>query len=432
MLDILAPWNRWDGGDWRTGFPRQATSGLLKLLDGPEILCLVGPRRAGKTTVLHQIAAAHQAAGHAPTSILHVNFEEPLLAVDMGTKLLEEAYVAFREKVCPTGRALLLLDEIQHVASWERWVRARNENENVKIVVTGSSSALLSREFGTRLTGRHLSIPIWPLDFAEALRFRGLKAPSQTERSGRPATLVKALADHLRWGGFPEVVLADDEERKSALLKQYFDDLLFKDVAMRHRVRDLVSLRALAVHLLSQSANLVSFNRLAHTFGVSLDLVRHYCQYLSEAFLIRLLPFYSLKAGERQRRPQKIHALDTGLRNAVAMTGSPDYGRMTESAVFSALLKRGDTDLHYWKGRGEVDLVVRRGTRVHQLIQVAAEGLEREEVRRREMASLDEAGKRFRKAEALLLTDRVPLGLQAEGVRVQELWRFFLSPPAPV
>ncbi|MBN2498885.1 MAG: ATP-binding protein [Deltaproteobacteria bacterium] len=427
MLEVLARWNRWDGGDWKTGFPRRAAENILNLMDAPEILCLVGPRRAGKTTVLHQLAAARQAGGRSATSILHVDFEEPLLAVDMGVKLLEDAYVSFREKVFPKGRALLLLDEIQHVPGWERWVRARNESEDVKIVVTGSSSALLGREFGTRLTGRHLSLPIWPLDFAEALRFRGLAIPAHPARTARPAAVVQALADHLRWGGFPEVVLAEDEQRKSALLKQYFDDLLFKDVALRHRIRDLVSLRALAVHLMSQSARLVSFQRLSRVFGVSLDMVRHYCQYLDEAFLIRLLPYYSLKAGERQRRPQKVHALDTGLRNAVALSGSPDLGHVAETAVFSELLKRGDADLHYWKGRGEVDLLLRRGTRVHQLIQVAVEGLEREEVRRRELMALEEARKRFRKAESLLLCDRAPEGLEIEGARLEELWRFFLD-----
>lgn len=102
--------------------------------------------------------------------------------------------------------------------------------------------------------------------------------------------MQNALNEYLRWGGFPEVVLADEEARKEALLKQYFEDVLFKDLALRHQIRDLSTLRSLAVHLLTQTTSLVSLQRVAGIFGVSLDLARAYCGYLEEAFLVTFLP----------------------------------------------------------------------------------------------------------------------------------------------
>ncbi|RME22133.1 MAG: ATP-binding protein, partial [Deltaproteobacteria bacterium] len=99
MLEVLARWNRWDGGEWETGIPRRVTEKVLGTLHTPEVVCLVGPRRSGKTTVLYQVAAAFRESGHPPTAVCHINFEEPLLAVDLGTELLEECYRIFRERV---------------------------------------------------------------------------------------------------------------------------------------------------------------------------------------------------------------------------------------------------------------------------------------------------------------------------------------------
>jgi len=145
--------------------------------------------------------------------------------------------------------------------------------------------------------------------------------------------------------------LATEERRKETLLKQYFDDILFRDVAWRHQIRDVTTLRRLAVHLLSRTARMISLQRLARVFGVSLELVRSYCQYLEEAFLLRFVSFYGLKTAEQIRKPRKVHALDTGLRNAVCLTGSQDR-YLAESAVHNALLGQGhDGGSSIGKGR---------------------------------------------------------------------------------
>jgi predicted AAA+ superfamily ATPase len=104
-----------------------------------------------------------------------------------------------------------------------------------------------------------VEFPVRPLSFAEFLRFKDIPLPKRPRLAGDPAPLQHAVGDYLQWGGFPEVVLAEDERRKEALLKQYFDDVLFKDVAMRHEVRDVPTLRSLAVYLLTQTASRISF-----------------------------------------------------------------------------------------------------------------------------------------------------------------------------
>lgn len=429
LLEILANRSPWGRASLRPGFERTVTGRLLRHLDAPEIVALIGPRRAGKTTVLFQVMASLLERGVPAEALLHVNFEEPAFAPELGTDLLDQLYRVYRTEVNPVGRAWLFLDEIQLVPGWERWVRTRSETEDVKIFLTGSSAAMMSRELATLLTGRHATFNVFPLDFGEFLRFRGIPLPPRPRLAGAAPEIENALLSYLRWGGFPEVVLAADEERKSTLLKQYFDDVLFKDVAMRHQVRDVQMLRSLAVHLLTQTASLVSFKRIAGIFDVSLDLARTYCGYLEEAFLVSFAELYSLKTAERLRHPKKVHALDTGLRNAVSMSGAPDRGRLAETVVFQSLARRANDGLYYWLGSCEVDIAVRRGNEIRQLVQVAYD-LEGSEVWQRELAALAEAKQAWPLAERRLIAGRasdLPDDLQNEDAEVTHLWHFLIE-----
>ncbi len=364
--------------------------------------------------------------------MLHVNLEDPALEPSLGLGLLDELYRTFRERVYPEGRAYLFLDEIQRVPEWERWVRTRTETEDIKVFLTGSSSALLSREFGTLLTGRHVQFTVWPLSFREFLDFRGIEAPGQPHLESSPPRIQMALSEYLRWGGFPEVVLAEDEERKERLLKQYLDDVLYRDVALRHEIRDLSTLRALAVHLLTLTSSLASVVRLSRLLGISTVQARAYCGYLEEAFLVEFLPFLSLKLAQRRRNPRKVHAVDTGLRNAACLTGSPDHGRLAETAVLRALRSGGGGELYYWRGDGEVDLARRSGTRTDALIQVAW-SLEGEGTLEREVEGLERAGEEHAGARKILVVAR-PLGRRGRdlppSIEVIPLWRFLLGDEA--
>jgi len=428
LFDTLALWNRWGSNPLVSGLRRDVTASMRAYLETPEVVGLIGPRRAGKTTVLFQVMDDLRALGVPDQAMLHLNLEEPALSTQLGVALLDEAYETWRRAIWPTGRAFVFLDEVQHVPEWERWVRARAARDGLKAFVTGSSSALLSRELGTLLTGRHVSFRVMPLSFPELLRFQGLDVP--TVPTVRPEPPVdRALDDYLRWGGFPEVVLAQDTGRKERLLREYFDDVLYKDVALRHSVRDLPALRALAVALLTETSGLVSWTRMAARFGLSQDLVRAYATYLEEAFVVRFLPYYSLKAAERQRRPQKVHAVDLGLRNAVALTGSPDCGRLIETAVANELAREPHDGVYYWKGDHEVDLVVRSANDVARLVQVTQGDDPTGKAMPRELQALQEGGAAFPSARRELVTRGV-LPQAPAHVSTTPLWRFLCKPDA--
>lgn len=427
MLDILARWNRWGGATLAGGISRDIVPTLQPFLNSNDVIVLIGPRRAGKTTVLFQLMDVLLAAGTKPEAMLHINFEEPAFAPELSIKLLDDMYNSYRQNVYPDGKAYLFLDEIQNVPQWERWVRARNETENIKIFLTGSSSRLMSRELGTLLTGRHLSFKVFPLSFKEFLRFNKIEMPHLFEINPK---IQFGLNQYLQWGGFPEVVLSNDEVRKELLLKQYFDDILFKDVAMRHSVRDIGTLRNLAVHLLTQTGNLTSYQRIAKLFGVSLDLAQSYCHYLQEAFLINFVSFYSQKVSERNRNPHKVYALDLGLRYVVGLAHSADRGRLIETAVYQALIQKKNDGVFYWKKEQEIDFAIRQGNIITTLLQVADGDEKVVENLPREIKAFLTAGKKFSKANKIIIAGQALRAAYAEtekNISVIPLWKFLLD-----
>lgn len=147
---------------------------------------------------------------------------------------------------------------------------------------------------------------------------------------------------------------------------------------------------------------------------------------LEEAFLVTFLPYFSLKLAERRRRPPKVHAIDVGLRNAVTLSASPDRGRLLETAVAAELRHHRHDGLSYWKGRAEVDFVVRRGNAAHRLVQVTWGGGEAAAASlRRELAALAEAGETFPGAEQWCVLGEDAAGAPEGGTapRLVPFWR---------
>lgn len=428
MLDILINWNRWGKNPLHPGHQRIILGKVCSLIDAPEAITLIGMRRSGKSTILYQVMSFLEEHGIPQKNMLYVNFEDPGFSNHLTPQLLDKIYRIYREEVCPEGKAYIFLDEVQIVPEWERWVRARNETENIKIFITGSSSKLMSSEIATLLTGRHISIDIYPLSFSEYCQFTSTEIPNTPHPNQAPPKIQAALNQYLTWGGLPRVVLAQNELEKRTLLHTYLDDILFKDVAVRHNIRQLNLLKDLAVYLLTQTSCLVSYKRLANIYGVSPDIIQTYTRYIEEAFLINTLSICSVKEAERQRNPKKVHAHDLGFRHISNFSTSSDKGKLVETAVFHALNQKENNGIFYWKKTQETNLVVRQGVSFTQFIQATYE-LENNDTLKREINALTEAHEAYPNAEKILvvsqwtkLSANIP-----DYIKIVPLWRFLLG-----
>jgi len=362
MKEIIKRWNPW----WlygrvpesKTRIARPETlGGIAKLLKIKEIICITGVRRCGKSTVLYQLIDHLIENGTSPTNILYFNLDEPFEDKSIG--ILDRIFENYIEINNPAGQKYIFLDEIQNIENWETWLKKYYDlyDTDIKFIITGSNSTMLSDKLSTLLTGRIVSKTVYPLSFREYLEF--------VEFELNDADVQKSEVNHhflnyLNNGGFPEVVLEDDADINLMRLNEYFDSILLRDIIVSKKIRESSKLIDLANYSLTNISALLSYTKMSKAIGLSVSSIKEYLLYLEQAYLIYQLNFfsYSLKTSLAIQKPRKIYCIDNGLRNAASFKFSSYEGKLVENSIFIEL-KRRNLDVYYWKGRREVDFVVK-------------------------------------------------------------------------
>jgi hypothetical protein len=428
LLHILYDWNFWQRPIQPfTGYRRKLLDKLIKAAEHPEIKVLTGVRRAGKTTLMYQVINHLVAQQNPPQSCLYVNFEEPAFLNELTSELLGQIYRAYREKIYPKGKCSIFLDEIQHVPNWEKWVRAEYDKKtSVQIFISGSNSSLMQSEYSTLLTGRNLTFQIRPLSFQEFLHVRsGISIGDQADYfalAQQKAEIKFQLVQYLTWGGFPETLDRDETERKQ-LLKQYFDDIINKDIIARYQIRETFGLKRLAAYLLQNTGNLMSMNALQQSVKLNKDTNKEYLSYFEDAYLLFQTLYFAYSLKQSLANNRKVYACDPGLRNAVSYAFTKDFGHLAENLVYLKL--RDDYEhVFYWKQTNEVDFVAVRGNQLLP-IQVCYS----ETIAERELKGLAQFMKKFHATEAFLITeDKYSDESTPEGtIHLMPLWFFLIS-----
>lgn len=410
----------------RASFPGKATA-------------VIGMRRAGKSSFLHQLRRERLAAGAERERLPYVNFEDERLAglqVSHLTALVEEYYRRYPSLRGKAG-VTWCFDEIQVVPGWERFVRRLLDSERCEVFLSGSSAALLSREVATAMRGRGWEVLLHPFSFEEALRHGGHPAPRRLDRvtSALRSALEHRFLAYLRAGGFPESQGLDAADR-SELLLRYVDVAILRDVAERHRVANLTALRALVRHLLGNPGGLFSVEKFyarlkAQGLSVSRDTLYALLGYLEDCFLIR--PLWMEADSERQRmvNPRKIYPVDPALPSLFDWSGKANVGHALETAVRIELERRRAQVTYVKTPEGfEVDFLAKWPERAPMLVQVAAD-LNDENVAQREVRGLLAAKKRFPRASlhVVTLTPEAARNVP-DGITVEAAWRWFLEASA--
>lgn len=337
-------------------------------------LIISGIRRCGKSTLLQQINKTFN------EKTLYLNFEDPRLAgFDIGD------FNRLQELISEMGINILFFDEIQNIDKWENFVRFRLD-EGYRVFVTGSNASMLSRELGTKLTGRHISVELFPFSYDEYLEFK--EGNTDAQSAGR----------YLRDGGFPEMVKTGMPE----ILMQVFNDIIIRDIALRYNVRNTSVLLQLAVWLLSNTGKLITGNSLRKLFSIgSSSSIMEYLDYFSDAYLFFYVPRFSYSQKVQLVNPRKVFTNDNGLVEVNSLSFSDDNGRMLENMVFMHLRRR-TKKIYYFAEKKECDLVVFEKVNVPALYQVCWK-LDNDNLDR-ELAGLSEAMDFFNVKEGTVVT----------------------------
>ena len=333
LLDIAATWSFWDRPPPKS--IGRAVS-LPKSLSKRTALVIQGVRRCGKSTLLTQLIRRYRLERR---DCLFVNFEDPRLAGSLHYDTLERLTALFSALRPDAATLTVFLDEIQWVEGWERWLRTRLERPGrFQFVVSGSNAHLLSSELATVLTGRHITVELFPFDLAE---FRCVHADG-------------TVTDYLDRGGFPEPITSDDGDQ---LLRQYFLDILQRDVRERVRARSSIALRQIVQMVFESAGSELSLRRIAAASGVAVETVSAYLDACEQAYLLFSCPWFAYSERKRAQRNRKYYPVDTGLRRVAVTRTGRDLGKALECAAFVELKKR-HRDVFFWRLTGEVDFVI--------------------------------------------------------------------------
>lgn len=397
---------------------------------------IIGIRRAGKTYLLFFIIQhLLKEKGLNKKATLYINFENRKLFPQKGDYFNQAIEFIYSEKLLEQFKKIyLFLDEVQNVPDWQRYVRSIYDEfkGKIKIFISGSNMKLLGKECAGLLTGRHLSINVFPLSFKEFLRFNNL-LPQRARPIEKEISLIKkALQGYIRFGGFPEVVLSSPKEE---ILAQYFSDIITRDVIFRQNLRKGLSvIEELGAYLLNNTATLNSFRRLTNFFcskgtKISLPTLEDYFSLFEDAFLFFAVRIFSYKIKDQLQHPFKIYAIDTGLVNALGNKFSADSGKLYENIV-AIELKRRKKDIYYWKDyqHREVDFAIKENLKIKQLIQVCAD-LKEERTQERELESLLRASKELKCKELLIINKDYEKKETAMGKTINyvPLWKWLLG-----
>ena len=422
ILQALADWNDWTRSESAT-IPRPFYEDRLRsLIATGEIVVLQGVRRCGKSTILCNAVRCLLAEGVPRSDILFVNLEDPRFMGNLTPALLTRIRELHQRHFRPAGRPHIFLDEVQNIPGFDKWLLTEYELQRSHLYVTGSNAHLLGREIGTSLSGRYLPLMVHPLSFAEFLTFRGMAVGTQLDRIRQRVKIAAAFDDYLAWGAFPRVARIEDPEIKRLELRAYFDSILLRDVAARHRLDSVESLLNLSRYLLANSATILSLNSLKGSFGSSYHLLNNYVEYLEGAFLINRLPLFDWSLKRRDANPKKIHAVDTGLAAVARGFAQRDSGKLLETVVVNELLRRGG-ELYYGRiSNGlEVDCIVLKDGRIELLLQVCQE-MSDSKTRNREIRALCKAAAEIphaQDARLMILTQGSGEVIQQDGLEIQ-------------
>ena len=387
-----------------------------------KVVSVVGFRRVGKTYLLFDFI---QAKGK--SNCIYINFEDERIPED--SKVLTYLSQVI-EEITPHRKLILLLDEIQNIPLWSKWIRRMLDTYKYTIFISGSSSKLSSKEISTELRGRSLTVELYPLSFKEFLTF---KNQSNLELISENR-ILSFLREYLEFGGFPEITLVE-KGKKYLLIEEYFQTFLMRDIFERYKIRQRQALKEIIRLLLNSTYFTIS--KITNTlksagFKIGKATVANYINYLKESLFIYPVEIFSYKVKDQIQYPKKIYFVDTFFINRFSTKFSHNLGRLMENCVaielFRRKFKNPFIEIYYWKDyrEREVDFIVKNEKDL-ELIQVTyASGGEVEE---REITSLIRASKELNSDNLLIITWDYEAEDEFKGKKIKfiPLWKWLIT-----
>ena len=396
---------------------------LLKEWQNKNIIKVVtGIRRCGKSTLLEMFRNHLAENGVDTNQIISINFEA--LEVEELTNY-KALYTYITERCIPDKTMYIFLDEIQHVANYEKVVDSLFIKGNIDIYITGSNSYIFSGQLATNLRGRYIEIPMLPLSFKE---YHSLRNESET----------KSFRRYMETGGFPYLSQYDlSQNQIDMYLEGIYNTVLLKDIEERmnrkhegikeKNITDVALLKAISRYCSSTIGSPISLRGIANYFisnerRISPNTVSDYVEALCESYLYYAAEPMDISGKQLLKSNKKYYIVDLGLRNHILAKKKYDLGFSIENIVYFELLRRGYQVNIGKAGDFEIDFIAKKAGE-YTYFQVTAD-LTAESTFQREVNPLEKINDNYEKI--VLTLDQFSTG-NYNGIKIITVIDWLLS-----
>lgn len=413
---------------------------LNKLIERKQnglIKVITGIRRCGKSYLLNTLFYNHLLnSGVDESHIIKFAFDSSIDLNKIGENIISlekerrkvdpNKFMEYiQNKILDNKTYYLLLDEVQFLDCFESVLNSYLHMENIDVYVTGSNAKFLSKDVITEFAGRGDEIHMQPLSFAEFMSvYKGDK--------------YDGLTEYMLYGGIPMVVLRDDNENKSLLLKRLFDEIYIKDIEIRHKIRNKTDLEDLLNILSSSIGSLTNPEKLKNTFhsikksNITSSTIKKYLEYFSDCFLVDAATRYDIKGKAYIDTPLKYYFSDLGLRNARINFRQFEQPHSMENVIYNELKLRGfsvDVGIINTRDNGirkqlEVDFVCNLGSKRYYIQSAySMPNLEKMTQEIRPFAKINDSFKKI-----VITGDMSPTYYNDDGILFMNIFDFLLKP----
>lgn len=299
----------------------------------------IGIRRSGKTSLMYNIIDEIKLMGVKDENIIFISFESREYAHIDSCEQLDEVVYSKTENL--EGKVYLFFDEIQQVKGWEKSINSYRVSIDSDIYITGSNSKLLSGELATLLTGRYLTINVYPFSFKEFLQYKNEIEGIELTKD----TITELYDDYFNFGGMPGILSLGSDEFKKLALKDIYNSILFEDVVSRFKINNIDLLQRFVRYMISSTGEIFSSKSIqnylkSNNIYTSQDTLLKYNQYLNQSFFISKCKCFQLKGRKEMKILGKYYLTDHGFHHALIEDNMLKVTKILENIVYVELLRR--------------------------------------------------------------------------------------------
>ena len=337
--------------------PRKIYREVKDHLQQKQVTVITGMRRSGKTSIVQQLLLEIESPNKVYIDLEKADLREIFKEKNYDNILLNlsrKFNLNLKEKI------YIAIDEIQHAPELPSVIKYLYDHNDIKFIVTGSSSYYMKNLFTESLAGRKKIFELYPLDFGEFLDFKKIYHKDETFGdvmfgNFEYETFKKFYDEYVEFGGFPEVVLSPDIKQKKDLLNDIISSYISIDVQSLSDFKKKEDFYSIIKMLAGRTGTRIDYSKLSKMAGISSVTLRNYMNFFEDTYLIHRVPVFTKNIDIEIVKAKKLYFIDNGLVNVLSDISS---GSKFENAVFNQIRHKGDVKYYAMKDGREIDFIL--------------------------------------------------------------------------